>query len=103
MTPEAVGQDDSEAAGNDNADEKSKAATAAAKQPLWKKPQKKKAGKKQVCFVRMQYGNHSNTYIRQIYLAITFCSQRPFISQTIGCQKSGRSKSGCDFTHPKGP
>jgi hypothetical protein len=48
MTPEAIGQDDSEAAGNENADEKSKAAAAAAKQPLWKKPQKKKAGKKQV-------------------------------------------------------
>ena len=46
MTPEAVGHDDSEAAGNENAtDDKSKAA---AKQPLWKKPQKKKAGKKQV-------------------------------------------------------
>ena len=70
MTPEAVGHDDSEAAGNDNAtDDKSKAA---AKPSVWKKPQKKKAGKKQVggC-------GKKGLDILKVWTLRDFCDQMP--------------------------
>jgi hypothetical protein len=78
MTAEALGHEDSEAAaGNvDNCDDKNKS-----KQPVWKKPQKKKSGKKVRSGLEIYLENRFRTL--QMYLRTKFHQGQIFVTPSI--------------------